>query len=420
MPDAVPPRPRAAGPSPRPDPVRHAIIPPVTPLLIAALGAVALVAGGLVLRTFGAAYRIGRLLATAPTVSVAEANAIAIAGRRAYVRIAGRIDADDEFEDADHRPLVFRRVRLETREGRSWRAFEDHRQSVPFTVNEGLDTIAIDADALDAGLIVVRRESVGRAADLADRAPEHVDPETTVRARIDQISSVEHAIVVGYPVAIDTGRSTTNGGVGSRGVGDGDNDDRTHPRIAAPSAGPAAADAPPSGPTSDPAGRPVARMTAGRGRPLILTVLEPPEAMRILAGGDAGRTRLAAGLLGAGAILIAGALLWAGVTALLPAIVTAFPAAAGLVPRALAATPEPSAAVGGDPRSNGQGPGLVGTPGLAILGVALVGIVAVVVTTIYVRLTAPDPARRTPAELGTDPRSDPAGNGEPKAGRRRP
>ena len=41
-------------------------------------------------------------------------------------------------------------------------------------------------------------------------------------------------------------------------------------------------------------------MTSGRGRPLILTVLEPDEAMRILAGGDADETRLAAGLLGAG------------------------------------------------------------------------------------------------------------------------
>src|SRR5690349_8336374 len=125
------------------------IIRPVTPLLIGALGLVALVGGGLVLRTFGTAYRIGRLLATAPVVTVAEANEIAAAGRRAYVRVAGRIDATDEFEDADHRPLVHRRVRLETRRGRSWRPFEDHRQSVPFTINEGLDTIGVDVDALD-------------------------------------------------------------------------------------------------------------------------------------------------------------------------------------------------------------------------------------------------------------------------------
>src|SRR4029079_18143998 len=114
----------------------------VTPLLVGAAGLVALVAGGMVLRSFGGAYRIGRLLATAPAVTVAEANAIAAEGRTAYVRIAGRIDADDEFEDADHRPLVFRRVRLEARAGRSWRPFEDHRQAVQFTVNEGLDTIA--------------------------------------------------------------------------------------------------------------------------------------------------------------------------------------------------------------------------------------------------------------------------------------
>ena len=131
-------------------------------------------------------------------------------------------------------------------------------------------------------------------------------------------------------------------------------------------------------------------MTAGRGRPLILTVLEPPEAMRILAGGDTERTRLAAGLLGAGAILIAGALLWAAVTALLPAIITALPGTADLVAAALAASGDPSTAPGGgDPRSNGQGPGLVGTPGLALLGVVGIALGAIVVTTIYVRLTAP-------------------------------
>jgi hypothetical protein len=330
----------------------------VTPLLIGAAGLVALVAGGMVLRTFGGAYRIGRLLATAPTVTIAEANAIAAEGRKAYVRVAGRIDADDEFEDADHRPLVFRRVRLETRTGRAWRTFEDHRQSVPFTINEGVDSIGVDVDALDAGLIVVPRESVGRAADLPDRAPPGMSADTPVRARIDQVSSVEHAIAIGYPVAVDRAATST--------ADDG----------AAPTGG--------------------ARLTAGRGRPLILTVLEPPEAMRILAGGDADRTRLAAGLLGAGAILIVGAAAWAAVTALLPAIVAVIPGAAALVTPVLAATAAPSSGEGGDPRSNGQGPGLVGTPGLAIVGVILIAVVAIAATTVYVRLTAPSPANRQP------------------------
>jgi len=336
----------------------------VTPLLLGAVGLVALVAGGMVLRTFGTNYRIGRLLATAPTVTIADANAIAAEGRKAYVRVAGRIDADDEFEDADHRPLVFRRVRLETRTGRTWRAFEDHRKSVPFTINEGLDSIGVDVDALDAGLVVVPRLSVGRAADLPDRAPEVSQPDAPVRARIEQVSSVEHAIVIGYPVAA-AGRP-------------GATDASERPGGTAPGGGASA-------PT------PSARLTAGRGRPLILTVLEPPEAMRILAGGDADRTRLAAGLLGAGAILIVGAAAWAVVTALLPAIVALFPGADGLVTQVLAATAAPSIAEGGDPRSNGQGPGLVGTPGLAIIGVVLIAALAIIVTTIYVRLTASPP-----------------------------
>jgi len=340
-----------------------AIIRAVTPLLLAAAGLVALVAGGLVLRTFGPAYRIGRLLASAPPVTIAEANAIAADGRRAYVRVAGRIDSEEEFEDAHHRPLVFRRVRLETRRGRDWRPFEDQRQVVPFTITEGLDAIAVDGDALDAGLIVVPRESVGRAADLPDRVPDGTPDDTPVRARIDQVSSVEHAVVVGYPVAIG------------------------------PAAGPANAAGDPAPGDPAPAGERApgvtARLTAGRGRPLILTVLEPAEAMRILAGGDAGRTRLAAGLLGAGAILVAGAAGWAALTALLPAVVAVFPPAAGWVATVLAASPEPSVAAGGDPRSNGEGPGLVGTPGLAIAGVVAIALLAIVVTTVYVRLTTP-------------------------------
>lgn len=319
----------------------------MTPLLLGAAGLLAVVAGGMVLRTFGAQFRIGRLLATTPRVSVAEANQLAASGRRTYVRVDGRIDAADEFEDADRRPLVFRRVRLEARVGRDWKPFEDHRQVVPFAINEGLDSIAIDIDALGDGLIVVPRESVGRAADLPDRVPEPYGPDTTVRARIEQLSSVEHATVLGYPVPVTSE--------------------------------PHAADV----------GATPALLTAGRGRPLIVTVLEADEAMRILAGGDAGRTRLAAALLGAGAILVAGALAWAVIAALLPAVIAFVPGAAGLIESVRAASPEPSVAIGGDPRSDGQGPGLIGTPGLAIIGVVAIGLIAVLITAVYVRLTRP-------------------------------
>jgi hypothetical protein len=55
----------------------------------------------------------------------------------------------------------------------------------------------------------------------------------------------------------------------------------------------------------------------------------------------------------------------------------------------LAATPTPSAAAGGDPRSSGQGPGLVGDPAFAVLAVVAIGIGAVLLTLAYVRLTAP-------------------------------
>lgn len=55
---------------------------------------------------------------------------------------------------------------------------------------------------------------------------------------------------------------------------------------------------------------------------------------------------------------------------------------------ALAASPGPTAASGGDPRSSGQGPGLVGDPAFALLAVVAIGLGAVLATLIYVRLTA--------------------------------
>jgi hypothetical protein len=53
----------------------------------------------------------------------------------------------------------------------------------------------------------------------------------------------------------------------------------------------------------------------------------------------------------------------------------------------LAASPSPDPIVG-DPRSSGQGPGLVGDPLFALLAVVAIGVGSVVATLIYVRLTA--------------------------------
>ena len=58
----------------------------------------------------------------------------------------------------------------------------------------------------------------------------------------------------------------------------------------------------------DEAGEP--RLSGGLGRPLVLTTLEPAEAMRLLTDGSAGRPLVAAGLLVAGlGLLVVGGLL---------------------------------------------------------------------------------------------------------------
>lgn len=53
----------------------------------------------------------------------------------------------------------------------------------------------------------------------------------------------------------------------------------------------------------------------------------------------------------------------------------------------LAASPEPTTVGVGDPRSSGQGPGLVGDPLSAILVVAAIAALAVALTLLYVRAT---------------------------------
>lgn len=94
----------------------------------------------------------------------------------------------------------------------------------------------------------------------------------------------------------------------------------------------------------------------------------------------AGAARLALATLGAIALLAfgphgaaPGSGGWAGIVAG-PPVVTA-------------ASPEPSAP-GGDTRSAGEGPGLVGAPFLAIVGVIALGLVAAGATLLYLRLTA--------------------------------
>jgi hypothetical protein len=180
------------------------------------------------------------------------------------------------------------------------------------------------------------------ATDLGDRAPADVAPDARVRVRIEQVSAVEQASVLGTPVL-------------------------------------------------EPDGRPA--MAAGSGRPLVLTTLEMPEAMRVLARGNLVRPRLAAACFVLGLALVAASILVAGVLALGPSARTAFAADPSALSAAGASAPpiaSPLATrIGGDTRSSGEGPGLVGAPGLAIAAVLGIGVLAVVGTLGYVRLTKP-------------------------------
>lgn len=299
----------------------------MTPLVPFLGGLAALATAYLVLRSFGPRYRVGRLLATTPRVSVAEALALARDGRRVYVRVDGRIDSESEFEGPAHEPLVLRLTRFQDRLGGRWRTYELGREVVPFVVNEGLASIAVDGEQIDAGLVVVPRVAAGTAAEAGDRGPAGAEPDRPVRAVVEQVTSVDHATVLGVP------------GAGTDGPW----------------------------------------LTAGLGRPLVLSTLATPEAMRVLAEGSSARPRVAAALLAIGAALLVIAAAW-WLLLVVPGI-------------AAAASPEPTRPPANDPRSSGEGPGLVGAPGLAVLAVLAIGFVAALVTLAYVRLTTPRSGR---------------------------
>jgi hypothetical protein len=209
----------------------------------------------------------------------------------------------------------------------AWRAAADPRvELAPFVIREGLDEIDVDAAVLGAGLVVVPRLSIGKVADLGTAAPPDAPPDAAARLLIEQVSSVEHATILGVPVRGPDGRTV---------------------------------------------------LGAGLGRPLILTTLERDEAMRVLTGGAAGRSRVAIAGLAIGAVLIGAAAIWWIIEA----------AFGGGVAAALAASPDPTLRPGTDIRS-GDAAGFMGEPLLAILGVAALGLASLVATLAWVRFTS--------------------------------
>jgi hypothetical protein len=235
-------------------------------MLIAAVLAVAgltcLSAAALLPRTLGGRYRVGRLLSATPQVSIEEALALADDGGTHYVRVTGRITSNEVFPDEHDRPLVFRRTRLEARRpDRSWRVASDNREAVPFGIESRRAYISVDEAALGDGLVVIPREAAGLTQDLptdvAATLPGDLDPQAPARMVIEQVSAVEQATVCGRPARRN--------------------------------------------------GEPV--LTAGAGRPLIVTTLEVPAAMRVLARGRRGRVVASALLLLAGAVLLGAALI---------------------------------------------------------------------------------------------------------------
>src|SRR5687768_17089365 len=194
-------------------------------------GALALVLALLLLRSLGPRFRLGRLLSAAPEVTLEECRELA-AGAAVYVRVSGRISSTEEFPDENDRPLVFRRTRLEIQVAPDrWQTVLDEREAVPFGVESRSAFVAVDQDALGDGLVAIPLIATGLASELHGdmaKAASGVRPDSPVRLTIEQLSAVEHVSACGKPELHDE--------------------------------------------------QPV--LTAGLGRPLIVTALDRPAAMR--------------------------------------------------------------------------------------------------------------------------------------------
>lgn len=84
-------------------------------------------------------------------------------------------------------------------------------------------------------------------------------------------------------------------------------------------------------------------------------------------------------------------------------VLLALPMLLALPVSVLAASPTPESA--GDPRSAGEGPGLVGDPVMAILVVVLVGVLALATTLAWVRATGGPGRTPTEASAGETARA---------------
>jgi hypothetical protein len=130
-----------------------------------------------------------------------------------------------------------------------------------------------------------------------------------------------------------------------------------------------------------------ATMTAGLGRPLIVTTLDRPAAMRLLASGARRRVAAATVLIAAGLALLALAVGVAVVATALAAPVLAASPSLGPSP-----VPSPIIIDPLDPRAGGGAP-LVGAPGLAFIVVLGAGVLAALATLAFVRLAG---SRKSP------------------------
>lgn len=182
---------------------------PAIPVLLLALGGVAIVAGAVLVRWSGADTRAGRRLAGARPASLPDLRAAASRDElpRGEVRIEGRVRCSDPIRTADGErlALLHRDVEVEQPDGR-WRLIERLRDARAIDLWERSTSVPLDLGQLAEPLITIPHQWEGSPAELdathqpavARVSAEH-HPPGRARAVTRQVMLVDQLIVVAVP-----------------------------------------------------------------------------------------------------------------------------------------------------------------------------------------------------------------------------
>ncbi len=182
----------------------------LTPVLLAVvIGVIGVLVGTYLVRSSGANTSVGRRLAGARPIPLAELRDLASGDAlpRGAVRIEGRVRCADPLitPEGDRLALLHRDIELQSPTG-EWRVVERIRESRPIDLWERMVSIPVDLSRLAEPLVAIPIVWEGLPADLGPaqlpavaRLTADGDPPQRARSTTRQVSLVDRLIVMGHP-----------------------------------------------------------------------------------------------------------------------------------------------------------------------------------------------------------------------------